>query len=161
MWIEWINICVNPFPRKWVKLKFLFQDADMVSLAIKCIVLWCFVCRNYDKILMESFSPEHLTIWYKKFPWLFFYKICNLLSSYVSLVVIVKFCSKFIDSYKRDNMGIICVKYKNCRSRDCWIKSVDKYSKYHQCWFKEYGKDAKLELQTWIWPLTPNSVGPF
>ena len=31
-----------------MKSKFLYQDVDVVSLADKCIVVRCFVCRNYD-----------------------------------------------------------------------------------------------------------------
>ena len=34
--------------------KFLCQDADVMSLADKCIVIGCFVCGDYDKILMET-----------------------------------------------------------------------------------------------------------
>ena len=39
--------------REWVKSKLLCQDAD-VTLADKCIVIGCFVCVDYDKILMET-----------------------------------------------------------------------------------------------------------
>ena len=34
--------------------KFLYQDVDVVSLADKGIVVRCFVCRNYDKVLVET-----------------------------------------------------------------------------------------------------------
>ena len=34
--------------------KFLCQDADVMSLADKCIVVGCFVCGDYGKILMET-----------------------------------------------------------------------------------------------------------
>ena len=34
--------------------KFLDQDVDVVSLANKGIVIGCFVCRNNNKILMET-----------------------------------------------------------------------------------------------------------
>ena len=37
-----------------MKSKFLFQDVDVVSFADKGIVVRCFVCRNYDKVLMET-----------------------------------------------------------------------------------------------------------
>ena len=37
-----------------MKSKFLYQDVDIVSLADKGIVVRCFVCRNYDKVLMET-----------------------------------------------------------------------------------------------------------
>ena len=37
-----------------MKSKFLYQDVDVVSLADKGIVAKCFVCRNYDKHLMET-----------------------------------------------------------------------------------------------------------
>ena len=37
-----------------MKSKFLYQDVDVVSLADKGIVVSCFVCRNYDKVLMET-----------------------------------------------------------------------------------------------------------
>ena len=43
-------------PRKRVKSKFLYQDADVITLADKCIlvVVRSFVCRNYDKGLVET-----------------------------------------------------------------------------------------------------------
>ena len=37
-----------------MKPKFLYQDVDVVSLADKGIVVRCFVCRNYDKVPMET-----------------------------------------------------------------------------------------------------------
>ena len=37
-----------------MKSKFLYQDVDVVSLADKGIVVRCFVCRNYDEVLMET-----------------------------------------------------------------------------------------------------------
>ena len=43
-----------------MKSKFLYQDVDLVSLAVIYrqsyipAVLRCFVCRNYDKVLMET-----------------------------------------------------------------------------------------------------------
>ena len=37
-----------------MKSKFLYQDVDVVSLADKGKVVRCFVCRNYDKVLMET-----------------------------------------------------------------------------------------------------------
>ena len=37
-----------------MKSKFLYQDVDVVSLADKGIVVRCFVCRNYDKVLIET-----------------------------------------------------------------------------------------------------------
>ena len=37
-----------------MKSKFLYQDVDVVSLVDKGIVVRCFVCRNYDKVLMET-----------------------------------------------------------------------------------------------------------
>ena len=37
-----------------MKSKFLYQDVDVISLADKGIVVRCFVCRNYDKVLMET-----------------------------------------------------------------------------------------------------------
>ena len=37
-----------------MKSKFLYQDVDVVSLADKGIVVRCFVCRNNDKVLMET-----------------------------------------------------------------------------------------------------------
>ena len=53
------------FPRERVKSKFLWQDADVMSLADKCIVVGCFVCWDYDKILMETgkFSEQHQGHW--------------------------------------------------------------------------------------------------
>ena len=41
-------------PRKRVKSKFLYQDADVILLADKCIVVRSFVRRNCDKVLMET-----------------------------------------------------------------------------------------------------------
>ena len=37
-----------------MKSKFLYRDVDVVSLSYKGIVVRCFVCRNYDKVLMET-----------------------------------------------------------------------------------------------------------
>ena len=37
-----------------MKFKFLYQNVDVVSLADKGIVFRCFVCRNYDKVLVET-----------------------------------------------------------------------------------------------------------
>ena len=37
-----------------MKSKFLYQDVDVVFLADKGIVVRCFVCRDYDKVLMET-----------------------------------------------------------------------------------------------------------
>ena len=37
-----------------MKSKFLYQDVDVVSLAGKSIVVRCFVCKNYDKVPMET-----------------------------------------------------------------------------------------------------------
>ena len=34
--------------------KFLDQDVDVLSLANKCLVIGCFVGRNYNNILMET-----------------------------------------------------------------------------------------------------------
>ena len=47
-----VDVCM--VPREWVKSKFLCQDADVMSLADKCIVIGCFVCGDYDKIIMET-----------------------------------------------------------------------------------------------------------
>ena len=41
-------------PRKRVKSNFLYQDADVMPLADKCVVVRSFVCRNYDKVLMKT-----------------------------------------------------------------------------------------------------------
>ena len=53
-WCRKILEIVCRVPREWVKSKFLWQDADVMSLADKCIVVGCFVCGDYDKILMET-----------------------------------------------------------------------------------------------------------
>ena len=37
-----------------MKSRFLYQDVDVLSLADKGIVVRFFVCRNYDKVLMET-----------------------------------------------------------------------------------------------------------
>ena len=41
-------------PTEWVKSKFLCQNADVMSLAGKCLVVGCFVCGDYEKIYMET-----------------------------------------------------------------------------------------------------------
>ena len=41
-----------------VKSKFLCQDADVLSLADKCIVVGCFVCGYCDNILIDKFSDN-------------------------------------------------------------------------------------------------------
>ena len=53
-WCRKICKIVCRVPRKRVKSKFLYQDADVILLADKCIVVRSFVCRNYDKVLMET-----------------------------------------------------------------------------------------------------------
>ena len=54
--IQKIREIVCRVPREWVNSMFLWKDADVLSLADKCIVVGCFVCGdyNYDKILMET-----------------------------------------------------------------------------------------------------------
>ena len=37
-----------------MKSKFFYQDVDVVFLAYKGIVVRCFVCRHYDKVLMDT-----------------------------------------------------------------------------------------------------------
>ena len=54
IWCRQIREIVCRVPREWVKSKFLWQDADVMSLADKRIVVGCLVCRDYDKILMET-----------------------------------------------------------------------------------------------------------
>ena len=39
--------------KKWMESMFLDQDVDAVSLANNCIIIWCYVGRNYNKIVME------------------------------------------------------------------------------------------------------------
>ena len=41
-------------PRKWVKTKLLCQDADVILFADECIVVWCVVCGDNDKVLMKT-----------------------------------------------------------------------------------------------------------
>ena len=53
-WCRKIHDIFCRVPREWVKSKFLWQDADVMSLADKCIVVGCFVRGDYDKILMET-----------------------------------------------------------------------------------------------------------
>ena len=36
------------------KFLYMYHDVDVVSLPDKGIVVRCFVCRNYDKVLMET-----------------------------------------------------------------------------------------------------------
>ena len=49
------------FPGSEWSPRFLDQDVDVVSLANKGIVIGCFVGRNYNKILMETFSRSKYT----------------------------------------------------------------------------------------------------
>ena len=37
-----------------MKTKFLYHDVDVVFLAYNGVVVRCFVCSNYDKILKET-----------------------------------------------------------------------------------------------------------
>ena len=37
-----------------MKSKFIYQNVEVVSLADKSKVVRCFVCRNYDKVLIET-----------------------------------------------------------------------------------------------------------
>ena len=53
-WCRKICKIVCRVPRKRVKSKFFYQDADVIILADKCIVVRSFVRRNYDKVLMET-----------------------------------------------------------------------------------------------------------
>ena len=53
-WCRKICKIVCRVPRKRVKSKFLYQDADVILPADKCIVVRRFVHRNYDKVLMET-----------------------------------------------------------------------------------------------------------
>ena len=40
-------------PRERIKSKFLCQDADVMPIVDKCIVVGCFVCLDYEKTLIE------------------------------------------------------------------------------------------------------------
>ena len=53
-WCRKICKIVWRVPRKRVMSKFLYQDVDVILFADKCIVVRSFVCRNYDKVLMET-----------------------------------------------------------------------------------------------------------
>ena len=53
-WCRKICKIVCRVSRKRVKSKFLYQDADVIPLADTCIVVRRIVCRNYDKVLMET-----------------------------------------------------------------------------------------------------------
>ena len=52
-WRRQICKIVCRVPKKRVKSKFLYQGVDVILLEDKCIVVRSFVCRNYDKVLME------------------------------------------------------------------------------------------------------------
>ena len=54
LWCRKICKIVCRVPRKRVKSKFLYQDADVILLADNGIVVRSFVCRNYDKVLIET-----------------------------------------------------------------------------------------------------------
>ena len=54
LWCRKICQIVCRVSRKRMESKFLDQDVDVVSLANKSIVIGWFVCRNYNKILMET-----------------------------------------------------------------------------------------------------------
>ena len=53
-WYRKVSQIVCRVPRKWNEFKSLDQDVDVVFLANKGIVNWCFVGRNYNKILIET-----------------------------------------------------------------------------------------------------------
>ena len=53
-WCRKICKIVCRVQRKRVKSKFLYQDADVILPADKCIVVRGFVRRNYDTILMDT-----------------------------------------------------------------------------------------------------------
>ena len=50
---KFVRLCVG-FQRSELSLKFLYQDADVIPLADKCVVVRSFVCRNYDKVVMKT-----------------------------------------------------------------------------------------------------------
>ena len=58
LWLSSTSDAEKSVPRKRVKSKFLYQDADVILLADKCIVVRSFICRNYDKVLMETGNPS-------------------------------------------------------------------------------------------------------
>ena len=53
-WCSKICRIVCRVHRKRVKSKFLYEDADVILPADKCIVVRRFVCSKYDKVLMET-----------------------------------------------------------------------------------------------------------
>ena len=53
-WCRKICHMVWRVTRTRVKSKFLYQDADVIPLADKCIIVTSLVCRNYDKVLMVT-----------------------------------------------------------------------------------------------------------
>ena len=53
-WCRKISTIVCRVPRKRVQSKFLYQDAGVIRLADKYIVVRSYVCRNYNKVLMET-----------------------------------------------------------------------------------------------------------
>ena len=49
--------------RKLVISKFLYQDAYVMPLADKCVVLRCFLCGDFHRILMETGKiSDHLSV---------------------------------------------------------------------------------------------------
>ena len=58
LWCRKICQIICRVSRKLMESKYLDQDVDVVSLANKGIVIWCFVGRNYNKILWRRESSR-------------------------------------------------------------------------------------------------------
>ena len=39
---------------EWMQSNFLYQEADVISLEGQCIIVRCFVSRNYDNVITET-----------------------------------------------------------------------------------------------------------
>ena len=64
-WCRKICKIVCRVPKKRVKSKFLYQNADVILLADKCIVFRSFVCRDYDKVLKSFDVAIHKQFYFK------------------------------------------------------------------------------------------------
>ena len=79
-------------PSERVNYTFLCREADVISLTGKCIVIKCFVCGDYDTILMETekFSDNILFtfVWCWQSAWVFKFYIWERQQSTCSVSIV-------------------------------------------------------------------------
>ena len=61
-WCRKICQIVCRVSMKWIESTFLAQDVDEVFLVNKGIVIWCFVDRNYKKLLWRRETHGHIRV---------------------------------------------------------------------------------------------------